>query len=275
MQKAASTYVFVSLRLHAGMLEKMAAAGAEAVEVFAARSHFDYNDRQQVRELGSWFRQNATPFLSMHAPIYGGGEGDRDEGMKLNLITRDKGQRIAAMDEIKRALEVAEVAPFRFLIQHLGSSGEEFDDYKFENALSSIEHLHAFAKPLGVRVLVENIPNEISTPERLKHLLNTLQLPDLGVVFDTGHAHMMGSVAEAFKTLSPYIQSVHLHDNGKEKDQHLFPGEGTIDWSETMTLLRTAPQVPPLVLEIKGVEDRDMIAGLGKSFQMLDGLLAK
>jgi len=30
------------------------------------------------------------------------------------------------VDEIKRALEIAEVVPFRYLIQHLGVSGEPF-----------------------------------------------------------------------------------------------------------------------------------------------------
>ena len=33
-------------------------------------------------------------------------------------------------DEIKRALDVAETIPFRYLIQHLGVSGEEFDERK-------------------------------------------------------------------------------------------------------------------------------------------------
>ena len=41
---------------------------------------------------------------------------------------------------------------------------EDFNEKKFEAAMTSIEHLRAFAKPLGVRILLENIPNELSTP---------------------------------------------------------------------------------------------------------------
>ena len=66
------------------------------------------------------------------------------------------------MDEIKRALEIAEQIPFRFLVQHIGVGNESFDEHKFEAAMTSIEHLRAFAKPLGVRILLENIPNELS-----------------------------------------------------------------------------------------------------------------
>ena len=87
------------------------------------------------------------------------------------------------MDEIKRAIEVAELAPFRFLIQHIGSSNQGFDPHKFEGALSSIEHLRAFAKPLGVKLLLENIPNEISAPEKLAEMINALHYDDIGICF--------------------------------------------------------------------------------------------
>src|SRR5215510_11053875 len=89
-------------------------------------------------------------------------------GQAVNIIDPDKRMRIDAMDEIKRAIEVAEYAPFRYLIQHIGRSDEYDDPRKFENALSGIEHLRAFARPLGVSLLLENIPNDLSTPEKLK-----------------------------------------------------------------------------------------------------------
>jgi sugar phosphate isomerase/epimerase len=269
MQNAVSTYVFNPARLHPGMLDKLAGTGAEAIEIFAARNHFDYTDRQQVREVANWFKHNPVTFHSLHSPIFANPELGGDSA-RLNLVDSDKRQRVAAMDEIKRALEVAETTPFRFLVQHLGASGEVFDPYKFEHALSSIEHLHAFAKPLGVRVLVENIPNEIATPEKLVELLNVLHLPDLGVCFDFGHAHIMSSVREALETMLPHILSTHVHDNGKEKDDHLFPGEGTIDWAEAMSILRTAPQVPPVLLEVNGEKRKDVAARFTETFRMLD-----
>ena len=64
--------------------------------------------------------------------------------------------------------------------------------------MTSIEHLRAFAKPLGVRILLENIPNELSTPEKLMEMIHTAHFDDVGICFDFGHAHMMGSVREAF-----------------------------------------------------------------------------
>jgi sugar phosphate isomerase/epimerase len=89
----------------------------------------------------------------------------------VNIASIDRAARVDAIDEIKRALEIAEQIPFRFLVQHLGTSNESFSEKKFEAAMTSIEHLRAFAKPLGVRILLENIPNELSTPDRLVEMI--------------------------------------------------------------------------------------------------------
>jgi sugar phosphate isomerase/epimerase len=270
MVKAISTYVFVKERLHPGMLDKLATAGAEAVEIFASRSHFDYTDRQQVREIGNWFKHNQVGFNSMHAPMFSDYDWGRSGTPPLNIVDRDKGRRVESMDEIKRALEVAEHVPFKYLVQHLGTTAEEFSEHKFEAALGSLEHLHAFARPLGVKVLLENIPNEIATPEKIADLIHTLHMDDLGVCFDIGHAHVMSNVAEAFHTLKPYIRSTHIHDNKGEKDEHLFPGEGTIDWNEAMRLLRTAPHIPPILMEVEGENQKPVVDKFHESFRKLE-----
>ncbi len=156
----------------------------------------------------------------------------------LNIAAVEKRDRIAAMDEIKRALEVAEHAPFRFLVQHVGVSGESASGQKLEAAMTSLEHLRAFAKPLGVQVVVENIPNELSTPEGLVELLHAGRFTDIGVCFDVGHAHMSPGIPQAFETLKDLIRTTHIHDNDGQRDAHLWPGGGTIDWKQTMELLR-------------------------------------
>ena len=264
MLKAISTYVHLHERLHPGILDKLASGGIAGIEIFAMRGHFDYDDRQQVRELVSWFAsQPDVVFQSMHAPMFASGIGGRFDSPPLNIAGQERKERIGAMDEIKRAIAVAEVIPFRFLILHAGLAGESFDEHKFEGALTSVEHLHAFAKPLGVRLLLENIPNELTTPEKLVELIRTLHYDDIGVCLDLGHAHLGPGVAAAVETLKPHIRSVHVHDNHGLKDEHLWPGKGSIDWSQTMEALRKAPQVPALVLEVEG--DPEGNPGFGKA----------
>lgn len=271
MRRAMSTLIYArSERLHPGLLDRMVSGGAEAIEIFAARGHFNYTDRQHIREIGNWFRSTGVTFHSMHSPMYADEQWGRDGGPAVNIAATEKRDRIAAMDEIKRALEVAEQAPFQFLVQHVGVGNEESNEHKIEAAMMSLEHLHAFAKPLGVQLLVENITNDLSTPQSLIELLHAGRFVDIGVCFDLGHAHIMSSVKEAFEVLKDRIRSTHVHDNNKDHDSHLWPGNGSVDWKEAIALLRTAPHVPPLLLEIEDTEVEKISEKMAEAFGKLE-----
>jgi len=156
--------LFLHQRLHPGLLELAAQSGAQAVELFAARQHFDYTSREHVAELAAFFRSNPLTVWSMHAPLYPDREMGRSGAPAVNLLHVEKARRIAAMDEIKRALETAEQIPFRNLVVHLGERHDEWSPRSVEHALTALEHLGAFAHPLGVRPLVENLLSEPTTP---------------------------------------------------------------------------------------------------------------
>jgi sugar phosphate isomerase/epimerase len=273
MLRAMSTYVFIRERLHPGLLDQMVRGGAQAIEIFAARQHFDYaNRKQHLREIAEWFRDSNVPLNSVHAPMFADYEWGRTGAPPVNIAATERAQRIEAMDEIKRALEIAEQIPFRFLIQHIGTSGESFDDKKFEAAMTCVEHLRAFAKPLGVRILVENIPNDLATPEKLVEFIQTSHFDDVGVCFDLGHAHLMGEVELAFETLKDHIRSTHVHDNDKSRDAHLWPGSGSIDWNKAISLLRSAPHKPPLMLEINGEDKKDVAPEMEQIYKKLEAI---
>ncbi|HUB20264.1 MAG TPA: sugar phosphate isomerase/epimerase family protein [Acidobacteriaceae bacterium] len=250
MLKAISSHVFLNHRLHPGLLDVFARAGAQGIELFAARQHFDYTSRPHVRELAEWFRANSTEAFSTHAPLYSDQEMGRGGAPAVNVIHPEKSRRIDAMDEIKRALEVAETLPFRFLILHLGEREDTWGPRALEHSITALEHLRAFANPLGVKILVENLQGDVARPLHLVEILTTGHFQDIGVCLDVGHAHLGDGVAAALSELSAHIRSSHLHDNKGDKDTHLWPGDGTIDWDEALGGLKAAPQTPAGVLEI-------------------------
>jgi sugar phosphate isomerase/epimerase len=281
MQPGISTHVFFQHRLHSGLLDALAAAGAQIIEVFAARHHFDYTDAPAVRELAAWFRSNDVRAV-LHQPIYIS-EGGRDFSSadaaqwsrhvapNLDLIAAEKSRRIAAMDEVKRAIESAEQVPFAAIVLHLGLKDAAWDEPALERSLTAIEHLKAFAAPLGVRLLLQNLQNEVATPEHLLHVLKAGHFDSVGVCLDVGHLHLAmpaegaphdSGVAAAVDLLGSRIAQVHLHDNhgafahiSEMKDEHLWPGLGSIDWPSVSSALATLPAATPGILEIAG--DRD------------------
>ena len=183
--------------------------------------------------------------------------GRSDPRSIINIADTVKGTRIQHVDEIKRALEIAEFIPFRYLVQHLGYQESEYDERKVDAAFSSLEELSLFARQRGVQVLLENIPNAFSSAERLVHFLGLTHL-DLGFCLDTGHANLNEGVEEAYNLMKSRIRSTHVHDNDGTADKHLFPFHsegGTIDWKRTMELLASAPEQYPLLLELKESPD--------------------
>jgi sugar phosphate isomerase/epimerase len=117
---------------------------------------------------------------------------------------------------------------------------------------------------------LENITNELSTPDRLVEMIKGAHFDDVGVCFDFGHAHMENSVSQGFEILRSYICSTHVHDNDRNKDSHLWPGQGTIDWKEAIELLRSAPQTPPVLLEVGEDEKVNALDKLGETFDKLE-----
>jgi sugar phosphate isomerase/epimerase len=175
------------------------------------------------------------------------------------------------MDEIKRAIEVAERLPFRYLVLHLGVPDEAYDLRKFDAAFTSLEHLSIFAKERGAEILLENIPSELSTPERILTFLQYTRL-DLKICFDTGHAHMTGGVQSAFRALQERIAAIHVHDNHGDEDEHLLPFEGEIDWAQTIGDLRSADVQFPLLFELNSERKvPDVLARLQEVRERLDG----
>jgi sugar phosphate isomerase/epimerase len=260
MRHVLSTHVFVQHRLTVALLDRIAKAGISEIEIFCARQHLDYQNRAQIEELAHWFRDSDLKVHSMHSPMYRDTIWGRSGPHSVISITEtEKVRRIAATDEIKRALEIAELIPFRYLIQHIGVGQEEYHDRKMDAAFTSLEELSIFAGHRGVALLVENIPNALSTPERLVAFLNSTHLP-VDFVFDTGHAHIMGGVEPAFQMMQARIRSTHVHDNDGEQDSHLFPSKdrpGGIKWKETMHLLRSRQDQYPLLLELREVPDME------------------
>jgi sugar phosphate isomerase/epimerase len=213
----------------------------------------DYRDRAQVGEIGRWFRNSPLKLHSLHSPMYSDNVwGRTGPDAVVNITEPLKTKRLQMVDEIKRTLDIAEVVPFRYLVQHMGATGEEYDERKIDAAFSSLEEISLFARQRGVEVLLENTPNALSSAERLLMFLETTHM-ELDICLDTGHANMHEGVDTAFRLLKSRIRSTHVHDNNGTDDSHLFPlvaEGGTVDWGRTMDSLRTLPDCP-LLLELK------------------------
>jgi sugar phosphate isomerase/epimerase len=257
MQRLLSTYLFISRKLTRDLLKQIAEAGFQGVEIFCSRSHFDYATKTEVREMAMALSDHRLTLSSLHAPTSRDLSATREGGQPLSICEVERVRRIEAMDELKRAIDVADELPFSRMIFHMGGTREISDPRKRDAAFSSLEHLILHARHAGVTICVENTTSEMGDPTYLRNFVDETRLTGLRFNFDIGHAHLADGPAverieKAFAPLRELVAGVHVHDNHGEKDEHLPPYDGTIDWLEATKILKTSPEANlPLILELK------------------------
>ena len=248
-----STHLYHNQRLTREHLGQIGAHGFERVEVFATRTHFDYHNPAAVADLQQWLAEASLELHGVHAPIGESFSGGR-WGQPLTLASADADTRAHAMAEAQHALQIARRLPFGVLVAHIGlprSQQRSAADNSRDAARRSIDELQGLAAPLGVRVAIEVIPNELSRAASLVHFVEeVLESSEVGICLDFGHAHMDGDLIDAVETVSEHLITTHVHDNRGRTDDHLVPFEGSIDWAAGLTAVQKIGYDGAFVLEI-------------------------
>src|SRR4029077_9399221 len=152
MQRLLSTYMFVSRKLTPELLGLIAGAGFQGLEIFCARSHFEYAMKPEVRAMTAALEQHHLQLVSLHAPTSRDISAMREGGTPISICEIERVRRIEAMDELKRVIDVADDLPYSRLILHMGGPRETADPRKRDAAFSSLEHLILHARHSGVTI---------------------------------------------------------------------------------------------------------------------------
>jgi len=279
MQRILSTYLSVSRKLTPEFLSQVAENGFTALEIFCSRAHFDYSSKPDIQTLKGMLEHQKLQLVSLHAPTSKDASAMRESGIPLSVCEVERVRRIEAMDEFKRAIDVAEELPFSRMVLHMGGSREAADPRKRDAAFSTLEHLVLHAKHIGVTLCVENTTSELGQPEYLRAFVDETRLTGLRFNFDIGHAHLRDGeeadrIAKAFEPMRELVASVHLHDNHGEKDEHLPPYDGSINWENAIEILNSSSEKNlPIVLELKektGADSPDMAEQLAAARTAMD-----
>jgi sugar phosphate isomerase/epimerase len=276
-QFGVSTHLFHHERLTRDHFQRIAAHGFEVAEVFATRTHFDYHNPAAVADLQQWLAEAGVALRSVHAPTaasYVGGVW----GGSMSIASVDPELRARAVRESEQALYIARRIPIAVLVVHVGIPRMQPRDADVgaqdvrAAARRSVEELQRAAAPLGVRLAVEVIPNELSRAGSLVHFIEEdLDGLGVGICLDFGHAHIDGDVVDAVETVSEHVIATHLHDNGGRSDDHLMPMDGTIDWAGALTAVQKIGYDGPLIFEVAAHgPSKDSLARLKKTREKME-----
>jgi sugar phosphate isomerase/epimerase len=269
-----STHLYHAQRLRREHLLEIAAHGFDCVEVYATRTHFDYHNPSAIADLQGWLAEAGLELRSIHAPTAESFTGGRWGG-SLSLASADPAARAHAVKETEAALHVARRLPVPVLVAHLGIPRTQTGPSDSRAAARrSIEELLKTAEPLGVRIAVEVIPNELSRAGSIVHFVED-DLDGVGICLDFGHAHLDGDVIDAVETVSEHVIATHLHDNRGRSDDHLLPFEGTIDWAGTLLAVQKIGYAGPFMFEIvPNGSTKETLARARATRQRIEAILA-
>lgn len=149
-------------------------------------------------------------------------------------------------------IKIAKKLDMDYLIFH--SQINPYLNHPSHKTLNNIQNKEFWVKILGEvldykgTILLENIFEE--EPSMLKELIETINLPNIKINLDIGHAKLgKASLEEWIKELKDNIYYIHIHSNDGLYDGHQSPTKDEID--ELYSLLDKYDLNPALSLEYK------------------------
>ena len=212
--------------LNKAAVDMMATAGIAQVELGAMLC--DYRDVEYINHMAAYLASAQVRVRSLHEPF------DIEQPQYLGF--RDQALRTEWVDRLKHVIDRTSVFAAEYMVVHVGPPGNT--DAVRQSLNELIEHCQATDNPLVLAI--ENSPRAGST-EYLVEILRHADPQRVSVNLDVGHCHAVGEDAvTAIKRLAKRLIGLHLSDNHGSGDEHLLPGEGTINWPHVAAALDPA-----------------------------------
>lgn len=171
----------------------------------------------------------------------------------LPIASSFESLRCAAIDELKRAAEFFAKIGARWMNVHPDGHAPFVDETSVVlRNISSLRELVEFAQPLGLGVMLENVPGRFNSVVQLLPIFDAV--PQLGLHLDIGHSNLgveRNTAPELIAQFGRRLAHVHLHDNrGGHADLHLALGMGQLDAAHYVRKLRESGYDETITLEV-------------------------
>lgn len=150
------------------------------------------------------------------------------------------------ISHIERAIRLTSVFGARYLVLHpdmpYGWDNDPEPSLPRQTNLEMLQALLPVAEECQVILCLENMPMKnltLSRTEAMYAFVQQIGHPNLGMCLDTGHANVFGDdCGEMVRLIAPVLKVVHVHDNLGDRDAHLAPYQGTVNWDNFTSALR-------------------------------------
>ncbi|WP_276390037.1 sugar phosphate isomerase/epimerase family protein [Eudoraea chungangensis] len=212
---------------HFGIVETLKKTGYDGIELYMGDG-----DVEHYKKLGDYFKSLGLGVTTVTglAP-------------EENISSEDKTIRQNGLDRLKWAIDNAEALGAENICGPIHSSFAFFSRQPptADERNRSTEMLYQAAE-YAANANIMLCPEALNrfecylynTMADLKTLVEAVNHPNLGAMYDTHHANIEEkSQAKALRTIAPYLKHVHISENDRGT-----PGSGQINWKEVFDTLK-------------------------------------
>lgn len=193
--------------------------------------------RTRIHQL---LRAHGMQVCSVHAPM------DRD----ADISSQDVDSARRGLDNARRSIEAAVELDAGIVIFHPSNNKEGDPGYKKEVLTEQVNRLLEMIQREPVRLAVENLPPE-PTIMMLSYSLDTIASPQYGFCYDSSHDNLSARPMSILKRYGHRLITTHISDNRGERDDHILPFEGRVDWDGFCRVFSAIDFTGILLLEVE------------------------
>lgn len=216
-------------------------------------------DAAEIRDIA----ENVDMELCVHAPIF-----------EVNIAAFQQGIREESIKSQNKAIDLCATLGGSIVIMHCGEysydsgpnatrENHPLMKRQWNNNIESLKTINDYAVNKGITVCLENLSFNRIIDKSIEDLLEIQSEvgESLKFTFDIGHARLNGNIQDGITKLGKSIRHIHLTDNFGEKDDHLPPGDGNIDYSDCTEFLKSFPHIITIEVSDMGKSPEPMIRG--------------
>jgi len=224
---AACSFQFPDNAAHAQIIQTCRSAGFSFLE--AKPSFVEAKTESELEKIRGQYEKANLRLDSFHLPF-----GSDDDVAAFYETARKKAQERMLYYFAKSASLGSRVVIMHPTTSNCPVTEEGMDRFLF-SLDKTLKVLLRCAEKLGLIIALENMPPGRfgSAPEHFELFAAKFSNANLGFCLDTGHAQMYGGQTgprDFFDAMSDRLVAFHLQDNAGDKDSHLAPGYGRVDW---------------------------------------------
>lgn len=193
--------------------------------------YFKDDWKEKILDLKAYADDLGVEFVQAHSQ---GGNSNSDNQAEVDFI----------VESTLKSLEICWILGIKSTVVHAGVNAKYSKEEWLEANKKFYDRLLPTAEKYGVNILCENTTSKniggaygLTDADKVLELINYVNHPNFHACWDFGHANCEPDQVKNIRKLGKEIYAVHIHDNLGDRDSHLMPYCGNLDFKSTLKAL--------------------------------------